>query len=71
MVASSTRGTLPVIEATSSGLVPQVTIGGRAAASSLHLAVEMGALVGEERLPIGDGARSQASPFGAFGRPSR
>ena len=44
---------MPVIATTSSGEVPQVTIGGRLRAVEPDLAVEMRAVVGRQRLPIG------------------
>ena len=66
---SSGAGTTPVIGSTSSGLVPQVTTGAIVGGVEDDLAVEMRALVGEERRASAASAISQAPAFGACGRP--
>ena len=68
LVAVLDRGTVPVIVTTSSGLVPQVTIGGSVAGVEPHDLVEMRAFVGSQRVPVAP-RRSQSAPLGASAGP--
>ncbi len=51
---SSVRGTVPATVTTSCGLVPQVTIGGRLAASRRTSLSKRAPWIGRQRAPVGD-----------------